>query len=59
MLHQRRKTVILGLALSLIGLRTSAQETKKENTGASAVDKALEQSKLTGMLILAVGGRET
>jgi hypothetical protein len=49
----------LGLAASLLAMTAAAQEAKKPNAAAGAIDKALEQSKLTGLPILAVGGRET
>lgn len=58
MLGKRRKTFVLGLAAALVGLPAWAQEAKKAND-TSAIDRALEQSKLTGAPILAVAGTET
>jgi hypothetical protein len=49
----------LGLAFSTLGLAASAQEAKQANAVPTAMDKALEQSKISGLPILAVGGRET
>ena len=45
----------------MLGATASAQDAKKEKEKPSdgAVEKALEQSKATGVPILAVGGRET
>jgi hypothetical protein len=58
MLQQRRKTFVLGLAFSLLGLPAWAQEAKKDSD-TSTIDQALEQSKATGLPILAVAGSET
>ena len=59
MLHRCRHALLLGLALSLVGLTASAQDAKKEKAADGAVERALEQSKASGVPILAVGGRET
>jgi hypothetical protein len=58
MLGKRRNTFVLGLAAALIGLPAWAQEAKKESDS-SSIDRALEQSKLSGVPILAVAGTET
>jgi hypothetical protein len=72
MFHPRRHVLVLGLAFSVLGLTASAQDAKKEKekekqkekektvaAADGAIEKALEQSKVTGVPILAVGGRET
>jgi hypothetical protein len=58
MLHPQRRRFALGVAALLCGLPALAQEAKKENP-TSPMDRALEQSKLTGLPILAVAGTET
>jgi hypothetical protein len=58
MLHPQRRRFALGVAALLCGLPALAQEAKKENP-TSAMERALEQSKLTGLPILAVAGTET
>ncbi len=58
MLGKRRNAFVLGLAAALVGVPAWAQEAKKASD-TSAMDRALEQSKLTGVPILAVAGTET
>jgi hypothetical protein len=58
MLHAQRRTFVLGLVVALFGMPALAQEPKKENA-VSPMDRALEQSKLSGLPILAVAGSET
>jgi hypothetical protein len=61
MLYHWRK-LVWGLALAVLGLPASAQEAKKDakkDNAMAAMDRALDQSKLTGAPILAVAGSET